>query len=93
MKYPSRDRAYSRGDSWQGYLSLDLNALFPVCVKGIQMPGKKLITIFIGCGKQSWFRTAGACIESSPSEKRRTTSECSTENGKSAALTEQGGQV
>lgn len=50
MKYPSQERAYSLGDSWQGYLSLHLNALFPVCVKGIQMPGKKLITIFIGCG-------------------------------------------
>lgn len=46
LKYPSQERAYSRRDSWQGYLGLHLNVLFPACVEGVQMPGRKLITIF-----------------------------------------------
>lgn len=71
LKYPSQERAYSRGDSWQGDLSLHLNALFPACVEGIQMPRRKLITIFIGCGKQGLVRNRKCLYQSSPSEKQR----------------------
>lgn len=71
LKYPSQERAYSRRDSWQGYLSLHLNALFPACVEGIQMPGRKLITIFIGCGKQFRFRIASACTKALPVKSQR----------------------
>lgn len=71
MKYPSQERAYSHGDSWQGYLSLHLHALFPVCVEEIEIPQRKLITIFVGCGKQGLVQNCKCLYQSFLREKQR----------------------
>lgn len=71
LKYSSRERAYSCRDNWQGYLSLHLNAPFPACVEGMQMPGRKLITIFIDLALHGLVLNCKCLYQSSPSEKQR----------------------